>query len=385
MRTMIPDVGWVRKSLTDFRIRLFDHHMLSEKETASGEESCEKRQQVVTQWEKKYPQEAEKLNKQIRIICEANSEVRTVLQADQDYLVNLKFHYCAYGFLPYEFICYGLNSKTREERKEFVPDRERNKLIYQMNDILAISLFADKGRIYDLLKDYYHRECQVIQKPEDYERFRSFTERHPVFVRKQVTGSRGSSVSLTDLSTSREDKRELFNSMIRKGKHIIEEPIRQSQEMAIFNASSVNTVRCATVLTQEGPAVAFAVFHTGREGSFVSNGGAGGIGAGVDIETGILNTDGVDEYGLRYDKHPDSGARFKGYQLPDWQEMIRICKEACVLAGKEGCHYTGWDMAHSEEHGWVIIEGNGGGQFIGTQTTSGKGIRSTMDALMKKI
>ena len=385
MRTLIPNVGWVRKILTDFRIRLCDRYMLSGNEAVSGEESREKRQQVVAKWEKKYPHEADKLKKQIDIICEANSEIRTVLQTDQDYLVNLKFHCCAYSFQPYEFICYGLNSKTREERKEFVPDRERRKMIYRMNDVLAISLFADKGRIYNLLKDFYHRECLVIQKQEDYERFQSFTERHPVFVRKQVTGSHGSSVSLTDLSTSREDIKELFDFMIRKGKHIIEELIVQSKEMASFNPSSVNTVRCTTILTRQGAEIVFCGLTAGRAGSFVNNGGAGGILVGIDADTGMLNTSGVDEYGLRYENHPDSGVRFAGFQLPDWQDLIRTCKEAAVITGQKGCHYVGWDMAHSKKNGWVMVEGNGGGQLIGAQVTSQKGIRTTIETLMRRV
>ena len=93
----------------------------------------------------------------------------------------------------------------------------------------------------------------------------------------------------------------------------------------------------------------------------------------------------MDENACRYEAHPDSGIPFRGYRLPEWQELVRICKEAAVKAGGQGCRYVGWDMAHSKDHGWVIVEGNGGGQMIGAQIMSRKGIRPRLEALTQGI
>lgn len=352
---------------------------------AAAENDEDQKHEVTERWESRHPQAATGLQEKIDDLCKVNPAVRYAAQTDPEYLTDLKFHCYAYGFLPFEYVCYGFRSKTKEERESFVSDLERNILIYRMNDIRAISLFADKGNAYDLLKDYYGRECLTVEKKTDYQRFREFAVKHPVFVIKQAVGEKGQSVEIKEVTSGDGSERRLFTELIRKGKYILEEPIVQSRKMAAINDSSVNTVRCTTVLTKQGLEILFCGLTAGRAGSFVNNGGAGGILAGIDPETGVLNTEGVDEYCFRYEIHPDSGVPFSGYQMPDWHEMLRICREASVMAGKEGCHYVGWDMAHSKGHGWVIVEGNGGGQLIGAQLASQYGIRRTVESVMQRI
>ena len=97
-------------------------------------------------WENRHPGAAAELEKEVGRICEMNPDARAAMRTDPEYLADLKFHCYAYGFLPFEYICYGLRSKTGEERRSFVSDLERNILIYRMNDIRAISLFADKEK-----------------------------------------------------------------------------------------------------------------------------------------------------------------------------------------------------------------------------------------------
>lgn len=384
MRLMIPDVKWVRKGLTDLRIKTLHLHYLPEKDIREAYGKPEVRKEKTEIWEKKNSRAAARLKKEIGRLAAANPEAARLIE-QEDYLAELKYCCCAYGFLPCEYVIYDLYSKSEEEWHEFISNLEAGEKSYQMNDVKDMALFRDKGLTYDLFKEYFHRECIVIEKPGDFEAFRDFTARHPVFVRKHANESCGKTISLVDLPACREDPRQLFDAMIREGKHILEERIVQSGELAFFNASSVNTVRCATILTRHGPEVAFCFLKTGRAGSFVDNGGAGGILIGIDADTGVLNTSGVEENGIRFERHPDSGAAFEGCQLPDWQEMIRICREAAVIAGRKGCRYAGWDMAHTEQYGWVMVEGNGSGQFIGPQLTSRKGIRKKIESLMAEL
>ena len=384
-RRHIPENRRIRKSLTDLRIRLFERHLMPDRWVEPAENDAIRKRRAVARRENRHPRAAAGLKRQIGLLCGRNPDVRAVLQADPDCLTDLKFHGYAYGFLPFEYICYGFRSKTREERKSFVSDLERNIIIYRMNDIRAISLFADKGNAYELLKEFYGRECLAVEGKTDYQAFRAFAEKHPVLVKKPAVSEKGRAVERMDLSSGPGPDRRAFERLIRDGKQILEEPIVQSREMAAFNASSVNTVRCATILTRQGPEILFCGLTAGRAGSFVNNGGAGGILAGIDPETGILNTGGVDEYCFRYEAHPDSGVPFAGYRIPDWNGMLRTCREASLLAGRAGCRYAGWDMAHTENRGWVIVEGNGGGQLIGAQIASRYGIRETVESLLQRL
>ena len=97
---------------------------------------------------------------------------------------------------------------------------------------------------------------------------------------------------------------------------------------------------------------------------------------GIEVDTGILRTDGFDEYLMRYPAHPESHLTFKGYQLPQWDQMLAICKE--MSAKEPNVRYIGWDMAHTPD-GWVVVEGNGGGQMIGPQIVWERGIKAEIE------
>jgi glutathione synthase/RimK-type ligase-like ATP-grasp enzyme len=155
--------------------------------------------------------------------------------------------------------------------------------------------------------------------------------------------------------------------------------------MAIFNESSVNTVRCMTFCTSEGIVVPYCFMRVGRSGSFVDNGGAGGIIIGVNPHTGVVDTDGFDEYNNHYFLHPDSGITFKGFKIPDWERMLNICKSAALKITEMG--FLSWDMAHTDD-GWSVIEVNGVGQLIGPQIVYRRGIKKEIEqylASMKKM
>lgn len=93
---------------------------------------------------------------------------------------------------------------------------------------------------------------------------------------------------------------------------IIEEKVRQSDKMARWNNSSVNTVRLPAVLNNNVFTVISPFLRTGRNGSIVDNAGAGGVFACIDPVTGIIQTDGYDEYMNSYKEHPDSKVKFMG-------------------------------------------------------------------------
>ena len=164
-----------------------------------------------------------------------------------------------------------------------------------------------------------------------------------------------------------------------KTKYIIEECVHQSECMSGLNPSSVNTVRCITFMTSQGIKIGPCFLKVGQGDSFVDNGGKGGILIGINSQNGILDTDGYDEFLRKYKKHPNTGTEFSGYQLPEWNQMINIVKEMSMQV--PNVRYIGWDMAHTDS-GWVVIEGNGGGQFIGPQIVWQRGFKEDIEKLL---
>lgn len=71
-----------------------------------------------------------------------------------------------------------------------------------------------------------------------------------------------------------------------------------------------------------------------------------------------------------------------GFALPEWEQAKQLCREAAALV--PNLKYLSWDVAHSCDRGWVIVEVNTSGQFMqqgGTLT----GIRTELRALMENM
>ena len=83
-------------------------------------------------------------------------------------------------------------------------------------------------------------------------------------------------------------------------------------------------------------------------------------------------TDGVDEMGGRYECHPDSHIKYKGWQIPYYQEMKDLATEIIQMLPSRP-KYVAFDFALTPE-GWVLVEGNYNGQFVG-QIAEHKGVR----------
>ena len=284
----------------------------------------------------------------------------------------------AYGFHPDEYICYELEGRTLEDVKSFISSKDNIQNGYRMNKVSGIAVFNNKGLTYQRFQKYYQRDAVFIENKSDYAKYRDFVEKHPVFVKKNVYEAMGRSVELIDLTGGMNGK-ELFDKWIGIGPHLLEERVEQCEVLARLHPASVNTIRCITFNTRHGIQDPYYFMKIGQGGSFIDNGGAGGILVGIDRETGRLNTDGFDELDKRYVSHPDSGVLFRGYQLPEWEELKKLCLE--LSAQIPEVKFIGWDLTHTER-GWVIIEGNGMSQMIGPQTIWKCGCKADVAAWM---
>ena len=133
-----------------------------------------------------------------------------------------------------------------------------------------------------------------------------------------------------------------------------------------MHPASVNTVRVPVVKKKNGDIVIFhPFFRIGLGDSVVDN---RCILCNVDVETGIVYTDGVDKWGNRYIIHPDTKRQIVGFNIPNWKELMDLVKK---VSSETSNRYIGWDFALSE-NGWVMVEGNEG-QFV-MQRANKKGL-----------
>lgn len=379
IKKLIPNIPVVRKRFNENKLKRLRAKLLPETDIVAGESDIKKRKEIVKRYSEKWKSYTAVLNKQLDEYFD--HEPALLKRSDvEDLRMDVLFNAYAYGFEPDEYFFYYIEGKTREEKEEYISDLEKDILTYAMNDVIDIEVFYDKARTYEKLKKFFKREAISIERSSDYKKFLKFIRKHPTFVRKSVGMGRGKGVSKVE-SRGR-DPKELFESLIKMGKQILEDLVVQSPEMAQFNASSVNTVRCPTFRTIRGIELGPCRFRIGQGGSFVDNAGSGGILAGIDPKTGKVFTTGRDEYCNEYITHPQTGLSFEGFQIPKWEQLISVVTEMHELFPNMG--YISWDMALTDK-GWVLIEANGSGQFIGTQIVEQKGKKKDIARMLEGV
>ena len=287
--------------------------------------------------------------------------------------------FIVYGALPEDYMFFEFDRLSSEGRQEFITNGLRKHLLARVNSKKDDDLFLDKYKTYQLFKEFYKREIIVVKDECDYPSFCDFIGKYKEVVVKPITSSRGRGIYL--LNTHDEHSKPLFYKLLEENKSgfVLEERIIQVEEMASFNESSVNTVRCPTCLTPDGIEIFHPIIRVGRDRSFVDNGGAGGILAAIDTKTGIVYTPGRDEKCHRYIIHPDSQKAFCGFVIPRWDELVKTVKQAALLIPTT--RYVGWDMALTDK-GWVIVEGNNYGQFAVIQIPDKAGLRREFEKIM---
>lgn len=136
---------------------------------------------------------------------------------------------------------------------------------------------------------------------------------------------------------------------------VVQERIAQCTELAVLNASSLNTFRIMTYLLNGKVYNCPSSLRLGRCGSEKDNMHAGGIAIGI-TDSGTLRRYAFAEQGERFEVHPDSGTRFEGYKIPHFMELLETSRKL-----HERMPYLGllsWDLTLDEQYHPVLIEMN---------------------------
>lgn len=137
---------------------------------------------------------------------------------------------------------------------------------------------------------------------------------------------------------------------------IIQRTLKQSSIISQINPSSVNTIRCMTLLMKSGEVkIVSCILRVGANGSVVDNLHSGGFCVGIE-ESGKLSKYGYTIDGKTVVCHPDTGVIFEGLQIPSFAEMVLLVSKAHRHVPK--CRLISWDIAFDETNKPLLIEGN---------------------------
>ena len=277
------------------------------------------------------------------------------------------------NFFPSEYFLYHFQDLDYWERREFISDYDRFKLLITNIDDEIFETAQNKAILYEKARPYFHREMCQVSPDVPVESFVDFVRRHQRFFVKPIDGTTGRGTSVMSANNDEEAKK-LFQQLADYGSWVVEELIKQHPATAQWNESSVNTLRVPTFRTADGCRILQPFLRTGRKGSIVDNAGQGGVFAVFDPDTGVITTDGVNEYGGVFPTHPDSHLKFKGWQIPQYDQVKKLAAELIhLVTGTTRQKYLAFDFALTNK-GWILVEANSLGQFVG-QMAEQKGVR----------
>ncbi|MBQ7204154.1 MAG: hypothetical protein IJS03_09130 [Eubacterium sp.] len=307
------------------------------------------------------------------IIKYSMPETETDLKLRHDVVLDMAVTKMLLRFEPDEYASFSFYGKDVLEKIEYISSSYRARIIRVLNPQHIKDIFNSKYTAYSMLSEYYDREMVLIDGEKSRDLFKDFCKRHSTFVKKNNYDALGRGVEKVDV-TPDTDLDALFDDLTEGGKLIIlEELISAGKEIKALNADSVNTVRVITYVNHYKVNVVDCFMKVGRAGSFIDNGGAGGILVHINKDTGVFDSTGIDERGLRYEKHPDHGYDFIGIQLPDWEQALERAKEIALKI--KDARFIGWDFTYTDEGKWIVVEGNALTQFYGQQSTIGRGVK----------
>ncbi len=285
------------------------------------------------------------------------------------------------GFRPDEFFLYGLEHKNKRVRELFLSRKMKDKYLISFYGSIWCEVFSvlrDKFVFYSYLKDFFRREVTFVKNEEDRLPFLSFCNQHHQIFAKQNRGNCGIGAR-SFLISDEQQANAIFDELVSSGEWIIEELIKQDALISSFNSSSINTVRFPSFKRNGVVECVFPCMRFGRSGSIVDNAGQGGVFVSVDQNSGEIISDAFDERGNVFVSHPDSGIPFRGFRVPQWENLLESVKKA-HLALPNNQVYVAFDFALSDQ-GWCIVEGNWG-DWILQQTSLQRGFRNEFVSLL---
>lgn len=257
-------------------------------------------------------------------------------------------------YFQYEFY----NLKNRERRKYMTFSKLRY-TIHICNDSQKRSIFDDKALFNQQFGDFLYRDWLDVTIAS-FTQFQEFINKYPVFFAKARSGMFGKNAGRynADAHGTYDETKKLFEEL-KANDCIIEQVIVQHPIFGNFNKTSVNTLRVVTLRCADGnPKVMAGVLRIGREGKTADNFHHYGIAATIDVDTGIVNSLGIDREFKRYIVHPDSGEQIIGFNIPSWSNVKDFVKKAAMVIPE--VRYIGWDVSIDVNGNIQLIEGNYG-------------------------
>jgi alpha-L-glutamate ligase-like protein len=153
---------------------------------------------------------------------------------------------------------------------------------------------------------------------------------------------------------------------------LVQQRIRLHPSFATITYKGIPDVR--VILYRNEPAMAMLRLPT-KESGGRANLHQGGIGTGIDLETGLTNH--AVQRNRLVAKHPDTGRPIVGLCVPYWDEVLRLSRQVSEAVG---LGYLGVDVVIDAGDGPLLLEANAR-PGLAIQIANGKGLVPRLQAI----
>jgi len=264
-----------------------------------------------------------------------------------DMLWQAAFH--GVGFQDY--VEYDFAILTRAERATYMTSPVSDRLAMTFDDPAYRHLFHDKVEFNRTFDAFLQRGWLVVDA-HNADALRAFAERHGTIVTKEPLGRAGLGVhryhadQVTDWAA-------FHRGLLARGEILVEEAIRQHDDLAAVCAGTVNTTRVTAFFDGEKTHILAMAQKFGR-GQVSDQTAAGGFYVMLD-EHGRAMGAGYDGNGVVHEVHPESQLRIADFRLPLLDDVVDLVDRAARVVPQ--VRYVGWDVAVTPT-GAVLVEGN---------------------------
>lgn len=133
---------------------------------------------------------------------------------------------------------------------------------------------------------------------------------------------------------------------------VFQEAVNQIDEIAVFNPTSLNTIRIVSLFLNGKYSVLASALRCGAKGAIIDNAGGGGMMVGIH-EDGTLYDYGINKSGTIF-QMSHTGVTLKGYKLKCFQNVTRYVRH--LHEQMPFLPFIGWDIAVRKDGTPTFIE-----------------------------
>lgn len=284
-----------------------------------------------------------------------------------------------YGTGLTDYFDYRFYSLNRLGRKSFATIRDQFYMYNTLNDPNYTERADNKNEFYKYYGHLMGRKAVLISPESTDTELKVFVEEAKAkgvkkLIFKPYNGGDGYGIFILDIddpiinniSSLRKKHEQETEKAIQQAPHLkkkllagtsieAEWVIENHPTIKRIHPSSLNTLRFPTLLVEDKCRIQGAYIRFGTGNAQTDNINSGGIGAEIDLDTGIVITPATDHKENSYYKHPTTGEAILGLEIPKWDETKLLVHEAALVTPQ--LRYMVWDVALTPQ-GPVIIEGN---------------------------